>query len=173
MPARLRTVIPAAVLALALAVAAGGCTGGRPGPAMAPPISGTTVTGHRLSLAAYRGDVVVLNFWGSWCDACRAEAPALSTLARQLYPGGVRFVGVDVLDEPAAALGFMQTFRITYPSISDPADVIALAFRGTVPPDALPDSVIIDRTGRIAATVIGRAAYGNLRALIRTASGRR
>lgn len=171
MPARLRTVALAGVLLLPLAVATAGCDS-RPGPALAPEISGTTVTGHRLTLASYRGHVVVLNFWGSWCPACRAEAPALSTLARQLYPGGVRFVGVDVLDEPAAALGFMQTFRISYPSISDPADGIALAFRRTVPPNALPDTIIINRAGRIAATVIGRAGYGNLRALIEKASAR-
>src|ERR1700729_2394581 len=55
----------------------------------APAVSGTTVTGSKLSLAAYRGDVVVLNFWGSWCAPCRDEAPALGTLASELQPRGV------------------------------------------------------------------------------------
>jgi thiol-disulfide isomerase/thioredoxin len=132
----------------------------------APVISGTTLTGQRLSLASYRGDVVVLNFWGSWCAPCRAEAPSFGTLARQLYPSGVRFVGVDIRDEPDSALAYMQTFRIGYPSLNDPDDEIALEFRNTVPPSAIPTTVIIDRAGRIAASIVGGATYNELRALV-------
>ncbi|MBO0776332.1 MAG: TlpA family protein disulfide reductase, partial [Actinobacteria bacterium] len=65
---------------------------------MAPPVSGTTLTGAKLSLSAFRGHVVVLNFWGSWCTPCRVEAPALAALARKYQPAGVRFVGVDIRD---------------------------------------------------------------------------
>ncbi len=133
---------------------------------VAPKVSGITVTGKPLSLSAYRGDIIVLNFWGSWCDPCRQEAPTLGTVARQLYPRGVRFVGVDIRDEPDSAIAFTQQFRITYPSISDPDDEIALSFRSSVPPDALPDIVIINRDGRIAAAIIGSATYDNLTALI-------
>jgi thiol-disulfide isomerase/thioredoxin len=138
-------------------------TGSRP---VAPVVSGTTVTGQHLSLAAYRGDVVVLNFWGSWCTPCRDEAPALGTLARQLYGRGVRFVGIDIRDEPDSALAFMQTFRIAYPSISDPNDFIALQFHSTVPPAAIPSTIVIDRGGRIAARVVGEVNYSSLRDLI-------
>ncbi len=137
--------------------------GSRP---VAPAVSGTTLTGKHLSLSSYRGDVVVLNFWGSWCAPCRAEAPALGTLARQLYSRGVRFVGVDIRDEPDAALAFMSTFRISYPSINDPNDDIALLFRTTVPPSAIPSTVVIDRTGRIAASIVGGVNYFGLKALI-------
>jgi thiol-disulfide isomerase/thioredoxin len=132
----------------------------------APAVSGTTVTGSELSLAAYRGDVVVLNFWGSWCAPCRAEAPALDTLASELQRRGVRFVGIDIRDEPDAAQAFMQDFRISYPSISDPADDIALEFRATDPPSAIPSTIIIDRTGRIAARIIGPVTYSTLKALL-------
>lgn len=132
----------------------------------APDVRGTTVTGKPLSLSSYRGDIVVLNFWGSWCDACRQEAPTLGTVARRLYPDGVRFIGVDIRDEPDSAQAFMQTFRLSYPSLNDPNDEIALDFRHTVPPDALPDTIIINRAGRIAATIIGGATYDNLLTLV-------
>ncbi|HXW46397.1 MAG TPA: TlpA disulfide reductase family protein [Streptosporangiaceae bacterium] len=132
----------------------------------APQVSGTTLTGQHLSLASYRGDVVVLNFWGSWCTPCRDEAPGLGTLARQMYGRGVRFVGIDIRDEPDSALAFMQTFRISYPSISDPNDFIALQFHSTVPPAAIPSTIVIDRSGGIAARVVGAVGYLNLKYLI-------
>ena len=132
----------------------------------APRVSGTTITGQRLSLTAYRGQVVVLNFWGSWCAPCRAEAPAFGTLARQMYSHGVRFVGVDMMDEPDAARGFLQTFGITYPSLNDPNGQIALLFHSTVPPSAIPTTLVIDRTGKIAARIVGGATYSSLKALI-------
>jgi thiol-disulfide isomerase/thioredoxin len=137
--------------------------GSRP---VAPAVSGTTVSGSHLSLAAYRGEVVVLNFWGSWCAPCRDEAPGLGALARKLQGRGVRFVGIDIRDEPDSALAFMQTFRIGYPSISDPADLIALEFRATDPPSAIPSTIVIDRSGRIAARIIGPVTYDSLRALL-------
>jgi len=137
--------------------------GSRP---LAPAVSGTTVTGAHLSLQAYRGDVVVLNFWGSWCAPCRDEAPGLGALARLLQPRGVRFVGVDIRDQPDSALAFMQTFRVGYPSISDPGDLIALEFRATDPPSAIPSTIIIDRSGRIAARIIGAVTFESLKALL-------
>jgi thiol-disulfide isomerase/thioredoxin len=138
---------------------------------MAPTVSGTTLTGQRLSLDTYRGKTVVLNFWGSWCDPCRAEAPALGTLARQLQPDGVRFVGVDIRDEADAALAFMQNFNVSYPSLNDPDDQIALEFQSTVPPAAIPTTLIIDRSGRIAARIVGSSSYAELKDLVTKVAG--
>jgi thiol-disulfide isomerase/thioredoxin len=129
-------------------------------------VSGTTLTGQHLNLDSYKGDTVVLNFWGSWCDPCRAEAPALGTLARQLQPDGVRFVGIDIRDETAAALSFMQNFNVSYPSLNDPNDEIALEFHSTVPPAAIPTTLIIDRNGRIAARIFGASTYAELKDLV-------
>lgn len=197
LPAPLRSALAATASALTL-LAAAGCEGGPIGadtpqssgqsfvgasyastlyragdrPA-APAVSGTTVTGQHLSLAAYRGDVVVLNFWGSWCAPCRAEAPGLGTLARQLEPQGVRFLGIDIRDQPDSAQAFMQTFRIGYPSLSDPDDEIALEFRSTVPPSAIPTTVVIDRSGRIAARIVGQSSYQELKSLIADVTGQR
>ena len=137
--------------------------GSRP---LAPKVSGTSIAGKPLSLATYRGDVIVLNFWGSWCAPCRAEAPALGTLARQLAKSGVRFVGVDIRDEPDAALAFMQDFNIGYPSFNDPNDQIALQFQGAATPAAIPSTIVIDRSGRIAARIIGGTTYSSLKPLL-------
>jgi thiol-disulfide isomerase/thioredoxin len=132
----------------------------------APDITGTTLTGQHLSLAAYRGSVVVINFWGSWCAPCRAEAPDLSALATHYAGHGVRFLGVDIRDDPVGADAFTKDFNVTYPSLNDPSDNLALAFRGTVPPAAIPTTLVIDRSGRIAARILGSVSYDSLRALI-------
>jgi thiol-disulfide isomerase/thioredoxin len=132
----------------------------------APDVSGTTLTGQHLSLGSYRGAVVVLNFWGSWCGPCRAEAPDLQAAASHFSSRGVRFLGIDIRDDPAGAHAFQRTFQVTYPSLNDPGDEIALAFRGTVPPAGIPTTLVIDRQGRIAARIVGSASYNALKALI-------
>lgn len=137
----------------------------------APDVSGPTVTGEHLSLAAYRGDIIVLNFWGSWCAPCRAEAPALGQLARQFQARGVRFVGIDIRDEADSARAFMQQFNVGYPSISDPNDEIALDFRSTVPPADIPTTLVIDRDGRIADRIFGASTYRQLLSVLDRVAG--
>jgi len=132
----------------------------------APAVSAKTLTGTNWQLSADRGHVVVLNFWGSWCTPCREEAPALGALAQHFSADGVRFVGIDIRDDPASAQAFMRKFRISYPSLNDPNDQIALDFHGTAPPAGIPTTLVIDQSGRIAARVIGKASYNGLKALI-------
>jgi thiol-disulfide isomerase/thioredoxin len=132
----------------------------------APRVSGTTLAGAPLSLGQFRGHVVVLNFWGSWCTPCRAEAPVLAALSQHFAPSGVRFLGVDIRDTPATAEAFQRDFRITYPSLNDPGDQIAVDFASTVPPAGIPTTLVISRSGRIAARVIGGVSYRGLRSLI-------
>jgi thiol-disulfide isomerase/thioredoxin len=132
----------------------------------APAVGGTTLTGATFSLAAQRGNVVVLNFWGSWCAPCRREAPALSALAHRFKEAPVRFVGDDVQDAPANAAAFERTFNIAYPSVNDPGEQVALAFHGAVPPVGIPTTLLIDRSGHIAGRVVGEVTYKGLRALI-------
>jgi len=137
--------------------------GSRP---LAPEVHGVTLAGRRFSLAGDRGEVVVLNFWGSWCSPCRREAPALSALARHFQNAPVRFVGDNVLDYPASALAFEHDFNIGYPSLNDHGEQIVLAFHSTVPPNAIPSTLVIDRTGHIAARVVGAVTYQGLKALV-------
>ncbi len=137
--------------------------GSRP---LAPRVSGQTLGGKRLTLASYRGDVIVMNFWGSWCGPCRKEAPALSALATYFRHDRVRFVGDDVHDYVTAAQAFERTFNVSYPSFNDSSGQIVLAFHSSVPPSAIPTTLVIDRTGHIAARVVGGISYSGLKALI-------
>ena len=132
----------------------------------APPVSGTTLGGAKLSLSRFRGHVLVLNFWGSWCTPCRAEAPKLASLARAFSPSDVAFLGVDIRDTPASAEAFQRNFKITYPSLNDPGGQIALDFHSTVPPAGIPTTLVISRSGRIAARIIGEVPYAGLHGLI-------
>jgi thiol-disulfide isomerase/thioredoxin len=139
--------------------------GASTGPAV-PRVSGTTLGGQKLVLAQYHGYVVVMNFWGSWCTPCRAEAPVLASLSHHFTGSGVRFLGVDIRDSPTTAQAFLSDFHISYPSLNDPGDVIALDFQSTVPPAGIPTTLVIGRDGRISARIIGEVSYPGLRGLI-------
>ncbi|WP_343955024.1 TlpA disulfide reductase family protein [Nonomuraea longicatena] len=128
----------------------------------APSVEGPGLEGGTLSLAQYKGKVVVLNFWASWCGPCRAEAPVLKDVAAKTKAGGVEFLGVDFKDRKADALAFERTEKPGYPSIFDQPGKVALAFQGTVPPAAIPSTLIIDEQGRIAARALGAVKYTDL-----------
>ena len=133
---------------------------------LAPEFTATTLTGSKLSFSSYRGKVVVLNFWGSWCVPCREEAATLSAVAAQYQPSGVSFLGVDVRDTAASAGAFTRSFHITYPSVSDPSSAITLDFTAVVPIAGTPTTLVIDRTGHVAGAVFGTATYPELTAIL-------
>ncbi|MFW6092175.1 MAG: TlpA family protein disulfide reductase, partial [Actinomycetota bacterium] len=112
------------------------------------------------------GEIVVLNVWGSWCPPCRKEAPALQAVHEDLADEGVRFVGVNTRDDEVAALAFEEEFGITYPSVVDPDGRRMLAFRDTLPPNAIPTTLVIDRDGEMAARVLGEITESSLRGLL-------
>jgi peroxiredoxin len=137
---------------------------------LAPDFSGTTLTGAPLHFSSYRGKVVVLNFWGSWCTACREEAPTLSVLAEQEQPEGVSYLGVDLQDQPANALAFDKNHDVSYPSVSDPSDTITLSFSSVVPISSTPTTLVIDRTGHIVGAVFGAVTYSELTTIVGSAT---
>ncbi|MFI9819781.1 TlpA family protein disulfide reductase [Streptomyces sp. NPDC052013] len=121
--------------------------------AAAPELSGKTVDGKQLDVADYKGKVVVLNVWGSWCNPCRAEAKYFTKVANAYADKGVQFVGINTRDTNIrAAQAFEEDFDVPYPSLYDPTGKLMLRFeKGTLNPQAIPSTLILDRDGRIAA----------------------
>lgn len=132
----------------------------------APEMTGPTLEGDRVSLAGLRGQVVVINVWGSWCTPCREEAPDLARLARETQSEGVQFLGVDTRDNKAAARAFVRNYEIPYPSLFDPDGKQMLALTGIIPISAVPSTIVIDPDGRVAARVVGKVSYATLRGLV-------
>lgn len=132
----------------------------------APEISGTTLDGTPWSLADERGKVVVLNVWASWCAPCRAEAPMLAALSEELAPQGVTFVGLDTRDSDDAARAFVAKQGITYPNVIDRDGQLQLRFGDSLPPQAIPSTIVIDRDGKVAGRILGKASEADLRGLI-------
>ena len=132
----------------------------------APAVSGTTITGQRLSLDSYKGKTVVLNFWGSWCPPCRSEAPTLAALSAKYSHDGVSFLGVDVEDTPVNAGAFEQGFGITYPSLNDPGQAVAQVVSSAIPITSTPTTLVIDPAGHVAGAIFGTATYSVLNEMI-------
>ncbi|MFE9259016.1 TlpA family protein disulfide reductase [Streptomyces sp. NPDC006879] len=133
-----------------------------------PKIDGKTVDGGQLSLDDYKGKVVVVNVWGSWCPPCRAEAPHFAKVSKELKAQGVEFVGINTRDNSVAnAAAFEQDYDITYPSLYDPIGKLMLRFpKGTLTPQGIPSTLVLDREGRIAARALTALGEKNLRSMI-------
>jgi len=100
------------------------------------------------SLEDYRGKVVVLNFWGSWCEPCRAESPLLQRWHERISKGGrATVLGVDALDVTEDALDFVREYDLSYPMLKDSEEEAYPAY-GV---QQFPETFVIDPEGRIAA----------------------
>lgn len=124
--------------------------------AAAPDLSGKTIDGKQLDMADYKGKVVVLNVWGSWCSPCRAEADNLVKVAEATAGKGVQFIGINTRDTSTApAVAFEKKYGVTYPSLYDPTGRLLLRFKkGTLNPQAIPTTIVLDRDGKIAARAL-------------------
>jgi thiol-disulfide isomerase/thioredoxin len=129
-------------------------------------LPGTLLAGGAFDVADHRGKVVVVNVWGSWCPPCRAEAPGLQRVWTAVRAEGVQFVGIDTRDTKAAAQAFERRFGLTYPSVTDGDGELLLTFRETLPPNAIPSTIVLDRRGRVAARIVGATTEQKLRRLI-------
>ncbi|MER7929577.1 MULTISPECIES: TlpA disulfide reductase family protein [unclassified Streptomyces] len=134
----------------------------------APDLSGKTIDGKTLDTADYKGKVLVVNVWGSWCSPCRAEADNLVQVAKATAGKDVQFVGLNTRDtstEPAVA--FEKKYAVPYPSLYDPTGRLMLRFKkGTLNPQAIPSTIVIDRDGKIAARALQALSEDKLREML-------
>jgi cytochrome c biogenesis protein CcmG, thiol:disulfide interchange protein DsbE len=131
----------------------------------APDYAALTLDGDTVELASFRGDVVLLNIWATWCPPCVREMPALQRLHEELEPQGLRIIAVSV-DAVAGALGafgqpggdvaeFRDDFGITFTVLHDPSGRIQSLYQV----NGLPTTYLIDRDGRIRRKVLGAAEW--------------
>jgi len=113
-----------------------------------PALEGKWLNGE-LTPESYRGKVVLVNFWGSWCGPCRKEQPVLQRLSEE-YEGRVQFIGVDFLDSEARGREFIREFGVTYPSVMDDGP---LGHEFGVP--YAPATFLVDRSGEMRYQLLG------------------
>ena len=131
-------------------------------------LSGELLDGTAWDSASARGEVLVVNVWGSWCAPCVAEAPDLQKVWSELEAerAPVRFVGINFREDAARGAAFAKKAGMTYPSLSDEESggVLILALQGKAP--TVPTTLVLDRQGRIAARVNGPVSASTLRGLV-------
>lgn len=130
-----------------------------------PAIAGATLRGGKFTMSATRGSVVVINVWASWCRPCRRESPALARASAHFAGQPVRFVGIDEQDATAPAKKFIAATGATYPDLVDRAGTL-LARLTVLPQAAVPSTLVVDRTGRIADRVIGPVSEPEITRLV-------
>ena len=130
----------------------------------APVLAGMTLSGTNYSYAL--GRVSVVNVWASWCAPCRAEIPTLIALSKKYSE--VTFIGILTRDNPPTAEAFARRFKIPYPTLID--DAILIGFKGSLPANAIPSTVVIDKNGKVAGRISGEITVASLSDLIEKVS---
>ena len=110
-----------------------------------------TLDGKPAHISDFRGKVVLLNFWASWCPPCVDEAPALNQLQQHISALGGTILGVSIDEDPNAYEDFLRMYGVDFPTYRDPSKQISLGY-GTV---MIPETYVIDRNGRIDRKIVG------------------
>lgn len=149
-----------AVIAVEVLTSGSGGTTGKP----APQLPTSVLQPPKVTLADLRGGPALINFWASWCEPCREEAPELERFQRTLH--GAHLVGVDYTDREDAGRAFLHEHGWTFPVLDDPDGVYGAKYH--LP--GLPTTVVLDSRGRIAETLSGPQTAADLRAALRNVS---
>jgi len=139
------------LLALLVAMSEPGRHTESPKPQEEVPNFSFELAGQPRRLSDFRGQVVVLNFWATWCPPCVAEMPSLERIHQRFSARGLVVLGVSVDADNAEYENFLRTYKITFPNYRDPSKGIATRY-GTF---MYPETYIIDRQGRLVRKVIG------------------
>jgi len=137
--------------------------------APAPAFQLNSNSGKPVALADFRGQIVLLNFWASWCGPCRQEMPILEQLNRQYHGKGVTLLGINVEPDSAAAVNWLKATPVTFPILFDTDSKVSNLYEVA----GMPNTVIIDRKGQVRYIHRGYAAgaendyLNQIRALIR------
>ena len=125
---------------------------------VAPDFSLQDLSGQPLNLASYRGKVVLLDFWATWCTPCRAEIPRFVEFQDRYRDQGLQVIGISMDDGPKPVLDFYREFKMNYP-VALGNEKVAQAYGGVL---GLPVTFLIDRDGRVAAKYVGEVQMATL-----------
>jgi peroxiredoxin len=137
----MRNRIAALAATLMLALPAWGAAADAPAPAFTL----RSVDGKTVSLAQYKGDVVMINFWASWCGPCRQEMPLLDDIYKQYKDMGFVLLGVNVEPDANSANAWLKKTPVSYPILYDPKSQVSQLYQV----QAMPTTVILDRQGNV------------------------
>lgn len=133
-----------------------------------PAFALTAFDGTSMSLAGQRGQVLVVNFFASWCDPCREEARDLEDTWQEYRSRGVQFYGIAYKDAQSKAQAFLDEFDVTYPTALDPGNRTARAYGVT----GVPETFVVDGEGRLVHHFLGPVSSGELALALNSALGR-
>lgn len=132
-----------------------------------PDLSGPSLEGGTVSLSDYRGKVVLINGWASYCGPCRLEAPELMKIRKKYGARGLRILGLDHDAGRGAGLAFQKQYRLDYPSLHDPSGKQLLRLpRGVLTTQGLPFTIVVDSSGKVAAVRMGAVTEARLAKII-------
>lgn len=157
--------LPAAFLIVAAATRGRPAAAAPPDRREAPAFSLQALDGRPLTLARFRGKVVLLNFWATWCAPCREEMPEFVATQARDGAKGVQFVGIAV-DDPGKVRAFAKELKLNYPALIGGFGAIELSKTLGNDLAALPFTIVLDRQGRVAHTQLGPLEQVKLDALL-------
>lgn len=150
-----------AVALIALEVATADSGGGAK---QAPALPKQVLQGPPVTLAKLQGKPVLIDFWASWCEPCREEAPEIARLRKSLA-GSAAIVGIDYTDQEENARAFIRKYGWTFPVLSDPDGIYGARYGFS----GLPTAIVLDRNGGVSATLRGPQSLTDFRQALQAA----